>query len=130
MGWLPKAVFNISKLICLRVVWQGVGVACAYAGGIDHHQLDELSYLSGAYKDDFLIGVLFAGALRFNGQNQSEWTDRVCRHYLGFTAVEVGKKTFNIFESTLEKVDVTSDVELQKSYEDVRSSLKREFIRQ
>ena len=59
-------------------LWGGVGVAAAYAGGVDAAALLRLRDLSGSYQADFLSGLPFAARLRQKGGNYSEVTDLAC----------------------------------------------------
>jgi hypothetical protein len=59
-------------------MWHGIGVACAYAGGVDKEALLELSELSGCYAADFLSGIPFAARMRQKGGNPSHSTDMAC----------------------------------------------------
>ncbi len=69
-------------------MWCGIGVAAAYAGGVDEGILPELLERSGAYAVDFLSGLPFAARMRQKGENPSAWTERACRQLLDMTADE------------------------------------------
>jgi hypothetical protein len=67
-------------------MWCGIGVAAAYAGGVEQHILDELLERSGAWRLDFLSGFPFAARMRQKGENASLWTERACKRLLGMSA--------------------------------------------
>ncbi|HEX8136704.1 MAG TPA: DUF1702 family protein [Pyrinomonadaceae bacterium] len=66
-------------------MWHGVGVACAYAGGVKEAALLELLELAGPYRADFLSGLPFAARMRQKGGNASPVTDLACRLLLNRT---------------------------------------------
>ncbi len=69
-------------------LWCGVGVACAYACGVDDGTLHQLVKTSGCYRADLLSGVPFAARLRQKGKNPSPETENACLLLLGMTAEE------------------------------------------
>ncbi|HTQ80289.1 MAG TPA: DUF1702 family protein [Thermoanaerobaculia bacterium] len=56
-------------------LWCGVGLACAYAGGVGAQALRTLLAHAGAARSDLLSGVPFACRLRQKGANPSAMTD-------------------------------------------------------
>ena len=71
-------------------LWCGVGLACAYAGGVDDAVAKALPEVAGAYHADARSGVLFAASMRQQANNLSPWTERVCHLFLGMTGYEAG----------------------------------------
>jgi hypothetical protein len=67
-------------------LWHGVGVACAYAGGVGEEVLMDLLELSGLYQEDFLSGIPFAARMRQRGENASRSTDLACTLLLKMTS--------------------------------------------
>jgi hypothetical protein len=67
-------------------MWCGIGVAAAYAGGIEARALLDLHRRAGAWSGDFLSGLPFAARMRQKGGNPSAWTDLACTALLGMTA--------------------------------------------
>jgi enediyne biosynthesis protein E3 len=67
-------------------LWHGVGVACAYAGGVGEDVLMDLLELSGRYRADFLSGIPFASRMRQKGENASRATDLACSLLLKMTS--------------------------------------------
>ena len=64
-------------------LWCGVGVALAYAGGIDAEAVAAVADAAGPYRADLASGIPFAAEMRRKGGNPSAWTDGVCRALLG-----------------------------------------------
>jgi hypothetical protein len=69
-------------------LWNGIGTACTYAGGVDESVLRALSRLSAEWGPDFLSGVCFAPLIRRRGRNPSARTEAACRELLRLTADE------------------------------------------
>lgn len=70
-------------------LWSGVGLACAYAGGVG---LDEVAYLlaaSGRAVCHFAQGVAFAVAARTRGADWAEHTEWICRRVWGRSSADV-----------------------------------------
>ncbi len=60
-------------------LWCGIGVAAAYAGGVQETELLELKQRAVPYQLDFLSGFPFATRMRQKGRNPSAWTERACQ---------------------------------------------------
>ena len=69
-------------------LWCGVGLACAYAGGVEEDVAQALPEVAGPYRADVRAGALFAASMRQQGNNPSPWTERVCDLFLGMTAYQ------------------------------------------
>lgn len=69
-------------------LWCGIGVACAYAGGVTEEVLRKLYEYSGIYLFDFLSGIPFAATMRLVGENSSPCTELACRVLLSKTIEE------------------------------------------
>jgi len=69
-------------------LWNGVGVAAAYAGGVGVSALQSLRDLSGSYQADFLSGLPFAARLRQKAGNYSDTTELACSVLLGMSTDE------------------------------------------
>ncbi|MET0446614.1 MAG: DUF1702 family protein [Pseudorhodoplanes sp.] len=67
-------------------MWCGIGVAAAYAGGIEAPTLLDLHRRAGPWSSDFLSGLPLAARMRQKGGNPSAWTDIACTALLGMTA--------------------------------------------
>jgi hypothetical protein len=69
-------------------MWCGVGVAAAYAGGVEARALWDLLEQSGDWSADFLSGFPFAARMRQKGENPSPWTAHACAELLKMTSDE------------------------------------------
>lgn len=67
-------------------LWSGVGLAAAYAGGVDEDSLRALAQLSGSHHRSMAQGVLFATETRINAGNLATHTTLACRVICGITA--------------------------------------------
>jgi enediyne biosynthesis protein E3 len=67
-------------------LWAGIGIAAAYAGGLDAGGLLKLYRLSDSFQFDFLSGLPFAARLRQKGNNPSEATELACQTLLEMSA--------------------------------------------
>lgn len=63
-------------------MWCGIGIAAAYAGGVDAAVIDRLADAAGEHRADLFSGVPFATRMRQKGANPSPWTDFVTRRWL------------------------------------------------
>lgn len=69
-------------------MWCGIGVAAAYAGGVEARALWDLLEQSGDWSADFLSGFPFAARMRQKGENPSPWTAHACAELLKMTSDE------------------------------------------
>lgn len=67
-------------------LWCGVGLACAYAGGVEDDVVRALPEYAGLFRADLFSGLPFAARMRQKGENPSPWTERVCNVLLDRTA--------------------------------------------
>jgi hypothetical protein len=70
-------------------LWSGVGLACAYAGGVDMDEVARLFDASSPHGGHFAQGVAFATAARQRGEIQVEHTEATCRFVWQRAAEEV-----------------------------------------
>lgn len=68
-------------------LWSGVGLACAYAGGIDGH-LKTLKMASAAFRDHLCQGAVFAAGARQRAGHPATHTELACRLLCGISARE------------------------------------------
>jgi enediyne biosynthesis protein E3 len=67
--------------------WSGVGLACAYAGGIDAAEIGVLADVSGPYRDHLAQGAAFAAEARVcSGDPVPAHTEQACAAICGMTA--------------------------------------------
>jgi hypothetical protein len=67
-------------------LWSGAGLACAYAGGLDHQELLRLQILSGPYAHYVAQGASFAAKTRQRAGNQAAHTDQACEVLCGMSS--------------------------------------------
>lgn len=60
-------------------LWAGVGLACAYAGGVDRAAIEELARLAGRCAPELAQGASFASQARRRAGNPAAHTDLACR---------------------------------------------------
>jgi hypothetical protein len=64
-------------------LWSGVGLAAAYAGGVDEHTLIELLRVARGYEAELGQGCAFAAKARQRAENPVPHTELACRVLLG-----------------------------------------------
>jgi hypothetical protein len=74
-------------------LWSGVGLACAYAGGVPADSLQTLIANAGANQPHLAQGVAFAAKARERAGNRSTHTDMACRIVCGMTAEDAARLT-------------------------------------
>jgi len=74
-------------------LWSGVGLACAYAGGLDETGVDRLTAATGPFLPDFAQGVAFAAKARQRAGNPVRDTEHVCRIACCVSAAEAAGVT-------------------------------------
>ncbi|MFM7470890.1 MAG: DUF1702 family protein [Nodosilinea sp.] len=67
-------------------LWSGVGLACAYAGGVDQSTLERLPGLAAAYQVQLAQGAAFAAKARCLAGNPAAHTDLACLVLCGLPA--------------------------------------------
>ena len=71
-------------------LWSGVGLACAYAGGLDGVGIGALASRAGAHRVDLAQGVAFAARARLTAGNITPATELACRVLWSADAATVG----------------------------------------
>lgn len=74
-------------------LWSGVGLACAYAGGVRESVVRALSLAAGHYGADVAQGAAFAAAARAHAGNPTAHTELACSLLCGMSAVEAATLT-------------------------------------
>lgn len=78
-------------------LWSGVGLACAYAGGVHSdlgvyaHVLDALAHLAGPHRTDLRLGVVLAAFARLESGVGSAWMAVACERLLGRSSEGAGR---------------------------------------
>jgi hypothetical protein len=67
-------------------LWSGVGLACAYAGGVDETDVEALRAGAGPFAPQLAQGAAFAAKARERASNAAAHTERACRILCGMTA--------------------------------------------
>ncbi|HEV2863838.1 MAG TPA: DUF1702 family protein [Pyrinomonadaceae bacterium] len=60
-------------------LWSGVGLACAYAGGVEGEGIETLRVRAGRFAPQLAQGAAFAAKARQRAGNPAPHTDRACR---------------------------------------------------
>lgn len=101
-------------------LWSGLGVACAYAGGVDATQLKKLKLLAGEFKSALRQGIAFAAMVRQRADNPAEQTELACQTICRLSAHEAA----NLAESSL--INLPPD-QLEPAYEIWRQRIQNYF---
>jgi hypothetical protein len=70
-------------------LWSGVGLACAYAGGVERAGLLALKEASGVFLPQLRLGVALAALSRAKAGNPAEWTALACDAVCGGSFSEI-----------------------------------------
>ncbi len=74
-------------------LWSGVGLACAYAGGVPGEAIEALVTLAGGHHPDMAQGVAFAAKARQHAGNPASHTELACGVVCGMPADEAASLT-------------------------------------
>ncbi len=74
-------------------LWSGVGLACAYAGGVERAEIESLRGLAERFGPELAQGVAFAAQARARAGNPAEHTEVACRVLCGCGAGEAAEAT-------------------------------------
>lgn len=74
-------------------LWSGVGLACAYAGGVGRSTVEELLDAAGAYRAHLAQGAAFAAKARERAGNPAPHTELACRVLCDTSAVRAAAVT-------------------------------------
>jgi hypothetical protein len=74
-------------------LWSGVGLACAYAGGIERSAVAELRLRAGTCRAELAQGVAFAAKARLLAGNATPATALACAEVCGMTVEQVAAVT-------------------------------------
>lgn len=103
-------------------LWSGIGLACAYAGGVEREQVAALQVLAGRYWLNLAQGAAFAAQTRRLAKNLVPHTETACEILCGMTATAAA-------EVTNDALDNLSSSKEQPAYELWRQRIIAEFAR-
>lgn len=101
-------------------LWSGVGLAAAYAGGIENADLQELNKLSYSYQSQLAQGAAFAAKARIRAGNLANHTDSACRIFCGMSATAAAEITDLALENLTEQT-------YQNKYQAWRLGIQQRF---
>lgn len=67
-------------------LWSGVGLGCAYAGGVNQDEIAYLKNVAGSYLPQLAQGAAFAAKTRQRAGNPTSHTEMVCQVLCGMSA--------------------------------------------
>ncbi|HEU5380167.1 MAG TPA: DUF1702 family protein [Ktedonobacteraceae bacterium] len=74
-------------------IWSGVGLACAYAGGVDRDEINHLLSIAHAYKAQLARGAAVAAKGRLQAGNMAAHTELACEVFCGLTSAQAARIT-------------------------------------
>jgi enediyne biosynthesis protein E3 len=74
-------------------LWSGVGLACAYAGGVDRSALETLLAAAADYQPDLAQGAAFAAKARQRASNPAAHTELACTVICAMSADDAAQIT-------------------------------------
>lgn len=102
-------------------LWSGVGLACAYAGGVSRASVRQLRAAAGAYQAELAQGAAFAAKTRQRAGNATEHTEIACQVLCGLTTDAAAEVTDVMLQLLPEDGDVPA-------YEIWRQRIQTHFI--
>jgi enediyne biosynthesis protein E3 len=112
------AYFALSRQSDL---WSGLGLAAAYAGGVNEAGLASLKNSAGSYFPHFAQGVTFAAKTRLRAGNSAEHTESACRIICEMSMDKAAKLTDDALIALPEDDDLPA-------YEHWRQRIQQNFI--
>jgi enediyne biosynthesis protein E3 len=100
-------------------LWSGIGLACAYAGGVDAASLEKLRAASGSRWPHLAQGVVFAAAARDRAGNPAPHTESACHQICGLSSRAAVELSENALRNAVEDSD--------PAYEVWRRNIRRHF---
>lgn len=74
-------------------LWSGIGLACAYAGGVSADSIGVIHEAAAAYSPHLAQGAAFAAKARLLARNEAAHTDLACRILTGLPATQAAAIT-------------------------------------
>ena len=79
-------------------LWSGVGLACAYAGGVERPRIESLRARAGRFAPELAQGAAFAAQARARARNPAPSTDLACQVLCGSDATTAAAETVRALE--------------------------------
>ncbi len=79
-------------------LWSGVGLACAYAGGLPEQAIESLCAMAGPHRPHLAQGVAFAAKARERAGNPAPHTQLACLIVCGMPAEPAARLTDRALE--------------------------------
>ena len=119
---IPAAIAKFPKSL-RGDLWSGVGLACAYAGGVGEAEIEKLKLSANFYLPNLGQGAAFAAKARQRAGNPSEQTEVACRIFCRCTSEEAALITDKNLENLMPDAEVPA-------YEVWRRRIQKEFVPQ
>ncbi len=118
----PKIIATIEAFPTARQgdLWSGIGLACAYAGGVEPEVIQTVANWAGPYRSHLAQGAAFAAKARQRAGNPAAHTDLACKLFSGHSSEEAARITD---ESLL-------DLPREQAYEAWRSRIRTRLVEQ
>jgi len=105
-------------------LWSGVGLACAYAGGVNDAQIRALRAAAGSFHPSLAQGVAFAAKARQRAGNPADHTALACEIVWGLSAAEAAQVT----DEALEDLQDQEILGSEPAYERWRQRIQAQVI--
>lgn len=102
-------------------LWSGVGLACAYAGGVSRLDIEALHAAAGSYRPQLAQGAAFAAKARQRAGNATVHTDLACEILCGLSS----DMAANVTDIALQ--DLPFDDSDEPAYEIWRQRIQAQF---
>jgi len=74
-------------------LWSGVGLACAYAGGVDRAMVEATRCAAGPFLPELAQGAAFGAKARQRADNPADHTEIACRVFCSMSAADAARVT-------------------------------------
>lgn len=102
-------------------LWSGIGLACAYAGGMENPQLNTLKQVAKPYYPQLAQGVAFAAKTRLRASNLTEHTQTTVEKLCGISV----EKAAALTDETLSRLSYGGTI---PAYEQWRQRIQNYFV--
>lgn len=86
-------------------LWSGIGLACAYAGGVDREAIAELRAAAGTHRAELAQGAAFAAKARQRAGNLTQHTEIACQVLCGRSATAAAAVADDCLANLVDAVD-------------------------